>query len=102
MAKNKDYRDSLTKSLKNDKEAVAYLDAAIEDGDKEVFFLAIRDLIEARLGGMAKLAKKTGLSRESLYRTLSGKGNPTYEGLESILGTMGFRLSVHRKKAANE
>ena len=50
------YHDGLMKDLVDPAEAAAYLDAALADGDQEVFLLAVRDLAEAR--GMAALAKK--------------------------------------------
>jgi probable addiction module antidote protein len=46
------------------------------------------------MGGLAALAERTGLSRETLYRTLSEKGNPRYDTLTSILGAFGLRISV--------
>lgn len=94
------YKDSLLKSLKNADEAAAYLDAALEDGDKDVFLVALRDVAEARLGGVAALAEKAGLNRETLYRTLSQKGNPELGSLEAILQALGLRLSIERKKAS--
>jgi probable addiction module antidote protein len=70
MAKERDYKESLYRSFKNDDEAAVYLDEALIDPDREVFLLALRDVVEARLGGIASLAKKAGLNRESIYRTL--------------------------------
>ncbi len=88
------YHDGLMKDLSDPAEAAAYLDAALADGDQEVFLLALRDLAEAR--GMAALAKKTKLNRESLYRMLSDKGNPQLSSLTAILSSAGLRLSVQR------
>ncbi len=77
MAKSNSYKESLFKSLKSSsEEAAAYLDAAISEGDNDVFLVALRDVAEARLGGIAELAKKAKLNRETLYRTLSETGNP--------------------------
>ena len=100
MAKGKNYKEALFEDLKNDEEAAAYLDAALKDGEKEVFLLALRDVAEARLGGIAELADKTGLNRESLYRTLSEKGNPELSSLESLLDSLGLRLAIESKKAS--
>lgn len=88
------YHDGLMKDLLDPAEAVAYLDAALADGDQEVFLLALRDLAEAR--GMTVLAKEANLNRESLYRMLSGKGNPQLSSLTAILNSAGLRLSVQR------
>jgi probable addiction module antidote protein len=95
----KSYKDSLLKRLKKNDEAAAYLDAALEDGSPDVFLLALRDVVEARVGGVGPLAEKVGLNRESLYKTLSGKGNPALSSLDSILSAVGLRLSIESKKA---
>jgi len=100
MAKGKNYKEFLFEDLKKDEEAAAYLDAALMDGEKEVFLLALRDVAEARLGGIAQLADKAGLNRESLYRTLSEKGNPELSSLEVVLDSLGLRLSIECKKAS--
>lgn len=98
MKKNTaDYHEYLIASLRDPQEAIAYLRVALEeyeqDGDNEVFLLALRNVAEAR-GGISMLAKKTHLNRQNLYRTLSGKGNPTFQTLDAILHALGFRLSV--------
>jgi DNA-binding phage protein len=53
----------------------------------------LRALAEA-CGGLGAVAAKAGISRESLYRSLSPKGNPTLKTLVAVLNTMGLRLSV--------
>ena len=45
-------------------------------------------------GGLAAVAAEAGISRESLYRALSPKGNPTLKTLIAVLKTVGLRLSV--------
>ena len=75
MAKVTSYQEDLIEALKDPKEAAAYLNAAIEEGDRKVFLLALRNVAQAH-GGMSQIAKKTHLKRESLYRMLSKKGNP--------------------------
>lgn len=100
MPRSKSYQEDLSASLKNSKEAVAYLNAALEDGDPEVFLLALRDVAEARLGGMTKVAQKTKLNRESLYRMLSEKGNPELNSLSTLLDALGFKIVVEMKKAS--
>jgi probable addiction module antidote protein len=67
--------------------------AALEDEDPHVFLLALRDVADANLG-ITKLAEKTGRSRESLYRSLSDKGNPELSDVRSILDSLGYRLAV--------
>ena len=93
MAKATSYQQDLIESLKDPCEAAAYLNAAMEEGDRALFLLALRNVAEAN-GGMAALAEKTNLSRESLYRMLSNRGNPEIKSLLSLLHAMGLRLAV--------
>ena len=60
--------------------------------------LMLRALAEA-YGGLGKIAAKAGISRESLYRSLSPKGNPTMKTLIAVITSMGLRLSVVEKDA---
>jgi len=75
MAHMTEYQKDLIEALKDPTEAAAYLNAALEEGDRETFLLALRNVAEAN-GGMAAVADKAHLNRESLYRTLSRRGNP--------------------------
>ena len=93
MPKISSYQKDLIESLKDPCEAAAYLNAAIEEGDRSVFLLALRNVAEA-CGGMAALAEKANLSRESLYRMLSKKGNPEIKSLYTLLHAMGLRLAI--------
>ena len=82
-----------TDFLRNDAERAAYLAALLKDGDARVLTIGLRDLAESA-GGMAMIAERTGLSRETLYRTLSADGNPRLDTLAAVLQAMGLRLSV--------
>jgi probable addiction module antidote protein len=93
VATSRDYQVSLIERLRDPKEAAAYLDAALEDGDRAVFLLAIRNVIQA-FGGMTQIARRTGLNRENLYRVLSEQGNPELKSLEKLLKALGLRLAV--------
>lgn len=98
-----DYREDLIESLRDPEEAAAYLKVALEeyeqDRDSEFFLKALRNVAEAQ-GGISVLAKKTHLNRQNLYRALSGKGNPTFITLETIMHALGFRLSIELLDAA--
>lgn len=87
------YTDQLVEDLKDPVEAAAYLQAAIEEGDREALLIAMRHVTAAH-GGMTAIAQQTGLSRESLYRAFSKQGNPTVATLSSVLAATGLRLSV--------
>jgi probable addiction module antidote protein len=99
MAKSRNYKNHLVESLKDPTEAAEYLNAALEDGEPEVFLLALRDVVDS-YGGMGKLAESTSLNRENLYRMLSTKGNPEFFSLSTVLDAVGFRLAVEPKSAA--
>jgi probable addiction module antidote protein len=85
--------------LRNEADIAAYLEAVLEDGDPRAMPVALRTVADA-MGGLAALAERTGLSRETLYRTLSEKGNPRYDTLTSILGAFGLRVSVAPQRRA--
>ena len=85
--------DFMLERLADAKFAAGYLQAALEDGDRSVLLLALRRIAEAR-GGMVKLAKSTGLTREALYRTLSATGNPRLTSLSAILDATGLRMTI--------
>jgi probable addiction module antidote protein len=70
----------------------------LADGDERAVPVALRTVADA-VGGMTALAKKTGLSRETLYRTLSERGNPRLDTLAAILAAFGLRLSVQPRQA---
>jgi probable addiction module antidote protein len=70
----------------------AYLDAALEEGDPRLLAAALGDVARAR--GMAEIARATGLSRESLYRSLSAEGNPELGTVLRVLQALGLRLSA--------
>ena len=77
--------------------AVEYLKAAMtsldDPEDRGAGLLALRTVAEA-YGGLGLVAGEAGISRESLYRALSPKGNPTLKTLLAVLKTVGMRLSV--------
>jgi len=93
VVNSRKYQHSLVEGLRDPTEAAAYLDAALEAGDRGAFLLAIRNVIDA-LGGMTQVARCTGLNRENLYRILSEQGNPELNSLEKLLKGLGLRLAV--------
>lgn len=79
-----------------------YLDAAMEEVDQEggpqALLSALRNVAEAQ--GMAVVAERAGIPRESLYRVLSPTGNPTIKTLLAIIGAAGLKLGVHKSITA--
>lgn len=90
------YQEDLIKALKDPREAAAYLNAAMEEGDRELFLLALRNVAEAH-GGMAAISEKAKLNRESMYRMLSKKGNPEIKSILTLLHSMGLKMSIEPK-----
>jgi probable addiction module antidote protein len=91
--------------LRADRElAIEYLKAAMESldnpEDRAAGLLALRTIAEA-YGGIGAVAAAAGISRESLYRALSPKGNPTLKTLLAVLKTVGMRLSVEPEQRAH-
>lgn len=71
----------------------AALDAALEDGASALIAAAHCDI--ARAQGMAKIARKSGLGRESLYKALSAEGNPEFATVMKVIRSLGLKLQVH-------
>ena len=99
------HHDSEVAELRANRElAVEYLKAAMESldnpDDRAAGLLALRTVAEA-YGGLGVVAAEAGVSRETLYRTLSAKGNPTLKTLVAVLKTVGLRLSVESAQHAH-
>ena len=76
--------------LDNDLVISEYLNAALEDENPNVFLQAIADVAKAR--GMTKLAKDTGLGRESLYKALAPGAKPRYDTVIRLVRALGVEL----------
>jgi len=85
-------------SLDTPEDMTAYLEAVFEDGDPALIAAAIGHI--ARPKGMTELARKTGLSRESLYKALSESGNPSFGTILKVLQSLGIRLGAKAIKAS--
>lgn len=78
--------------LDNEETIAAYLTAALEDENPDMFLVAVKDV--ARTRGMTQLAKDTGLGRESLYKALAPGAKPRYDTLLKVLRALGVSLHV--------
>ena len=78
--------------LDNEEMIAAYLTAALEDEDPDLFLVAVKDVARAR--GITQLAKDTGLGRESLYKALAPGAKPRYDTLMKVLRALGVSLHV--------
>lgn len=84
------FESVLKDHLSDPDQAAKYLTACYDEGPG-VFLQALRDVVEAQ-GGMSRTARLAGLNRESLYRQLSRRGNPSLSSLNAVLGALGLKL----------
>ena len=82
--------------LETEEDIVAYLEAALDEGDPALIAAALGDL--ARAKGMTIVAADAGLGRESLYQALSPDGNPEFATVLKVMRALGLRL--HASSAA--
>ena len=78
--------------LVTDAARVAYLEAALEEGDSGLVAAALGDI--ARAAGMTAVAREAGLGRESLYKALSKDGNPELATVLKVIAALGMRLKA--------
>ena len=78
--------------LKTDEDIALYLDACIEEAGDDAAFIAKALGNIARARGMTQLAKDTGLGRESLYKALSGEGNPSFATILKVARSLGLEV----------
>ncbi len=96
IKKMTNYDKHLMEILKDRKLAIEFIKASLEDDDMpELFLVSLRKVAEAN--GITKIAKKTSLSKENLYKMLSVTGNPGFYSVRSILQSLGLKLSVELK-----
>lgn len=97
MNKNRlvDYQEQLLLKLQDEEFAAAYLSEALSDEDPRMFLLALKNVIEAQQGDLTAIAEESNLTRMSVYRILSKRGNPKLTSIVSLLSAVGLQLSVH-------
>jgi probable addiction module antidote protein len=85
--------------LATEEDQALYLDACIEEADGDAAFIAkaLGDIARAR--GMASVASDAGLSRESLYKALSGERVPSFETILKVIKALGLRLHASAARA---
>lgn len=78
--------------LVDDEDMFAYLQAVAEENDPRLLQAALGDVAKAR--GMSALAREAGVGRESLYKSLSENGNPSFQTISKVVAALGARLTV--------
>ena len=92
MSKVVTTRYDVAEHLRTPEEMAAYLEACLMDADGDAAFVAraLGDIARAR--GMAQVARDAGLSREILYKALSGEGTPGFDTVLKVVGALGLKL----------
>ena len=92
MAKTATTRYDVTEHLRTPEEMAAYLEACLEEAQGDAAFIAraLGDI--ARAKGMTQVARDAGLSRESLYKALSGERTPGFDTILKVIAALGLKL----------
>lgn len=98
MARTKTTRYDVAEHLRTPEEMAAYLEASLEEADGDAAFVAkaLGDIARAR--GMTQVARDAGLSRESLYKALSGERTPGFDTILKVVGALGLKLHAEAKQ----
>ena len=92
MRKTKTTRYDVAEHLRTPEEMAAYLEACLDEAKEDAAFIAkaLGDIARAR--GMSQVARDSGLSRESLYKALSGERSPDFDTILKVVSALGIRL----------
>ena len=92
MAKTKTSKYDVAEHLRSPEEMAAYLEACLAETDGDAAFIAkaLGDI--ARAKGMSQVAREAGVSRESLYKALSGDRVPSFDTILKVISALGMKL----------
>jgi probable addiction module antidote protein len=92
MGTTKTTRYDVAEHLRTPEEMAAYLEASFEEANGDAAFIAkaLGDI--ARAKGMSQVARDAGVSRESLYKALSGDRVPTFDTILKVIDALGLKL----------
>lgn len=92
MTKTATTRYDIAEHLRTPAEMAAYLEAVLEEANGDAAFVAkaLGDI--ARAQGMTQVARDAGLSRESLYKALSGERSPSFDTILKVINALGLKL----------
>ena len=99
MAKTITTKYDVAEHLRTPEEMAAYLEACIEEANGDAAFIAkaLGDI--ARAKGMSQVARDAGLSRESLYKALTGERSPGFDTILKVIGALGIKLHAEAAPA---
>lgn len=94
-------RYDVAEHLRTPEEMAAYLEACLEEANGDAAFIskALGDI--ARAKGMSQVARDAGLSRESLYKALSGERTPSFDTILKVIGALGIKLHAEAATVFN-
>lgn len=87
----------MSDNIKTQEDAYTYLQVAFEEGNVEDIINVLNAI--ARAKGMTKIAKNLGVGRESLYKSLSSDGNPSFATIIKLLSNLGLSLTIKAKES---
>ena len=98
MARTKTSKYDVAEHLRTPEEMAAYLEACLEEANGDAAFVAkaLGDI--ARAKGMTQVARDAGLSRESLYKALSGERTPGFDTILKVVGALGLKLHAEARQ----
>jgi probable addiction module antidote protein len=80
--------------LRDPEVAAEYLSQALEDNDPAVLLMALRNVAEAQQDGIAGLASRANLGRESMYKMLTATGNPKLSSFTKVIEGLGLKIRI--------
>ena len=89
----KDYNETYARKMRDKEYLDAYLEACLQESE-EAFYVGLRRAVQARENGFTWLSAQTGLGRESLYRSLSAAGNPSFRTIRKVLQALGANEGI--------
>ena len=101
MSKIVTTRYDVAEHLRTPEEMAAYLEACLDEADGDATFIAkaLGDI--ARAKGMSQVARDAGLSRESLYKALSGERSPSFDTILKVVAALGLKLHAEAALMSN-
>lgn len=81
--------------LRDEDDILAYLEAAVDDGDPAMIAVALGNIARSR--NISQLARDTHMTRDGIYKALSGQGNPSFSTIAKLADALGFRINLTPK-----
>lgn len=78
--------------LQDEQDIQAYLEVALEDGDPAMIAVALGNIARSR--NISQLARDTHMSRDGVYKALSGQGNPSFSTIYKLAGALGYQINL--------